>query len=343
MLRFTGAQTPHLSPNPKNPRKARRLATALAVPVLLLTAAACGSDSGGSGKVSVEGKFGEKPMISGPKDAKATDKLTVTVVSEGSGPKVEKGAFVRADYAAQTIKDGKTFDGSWAQQSQVGNGVRRQAVQQLGQANGQPVPPKVLDALEGQKIGSRVRIEGTVKAMLGEQASQGQLNPEDGILWVLDVVGAQKTEAKAEVKGDQAKPDPGMPEVKAESQKAAEIAIPKGEKAPSELKQQVLIKGTGPEVKAGDGLIAQYTGVMWDGGKKFDSSWDHQPPGPTAFQIGVGSVIPGWDKGLVGKHVGDRVELVIPANLAYGDNPPPGNTIPKGATLVFVVDIVGKV
>ncbi|MFI9722440.1 FKBP-type peptidyl-prolyl cis-trans isomerase [Streptomyces sp. NPDC052396] len=320
----------------------RRRVGALAVPLLLFTAVACGSDDG-SGKVSVEGKFGEKPVISTSKGAKAKDTLTVSVVSQGNGPVVAKGAFVRADYAAATLKDGKTFDGSWAQQSQVSNGVRRQAVQQLGQPAGQLVPPKVIDSLQGQRVGSRVRVEGTVKAMLGDQAGQSQLSPEDGLLWVLDVVGAQQVDPKAEAGGQPEAPQPGMPMVKVESQKPADITIPKGEKPPADLKQQVLIKGSGPEVKAGDGLIAQYTGVKWDDGKKFDSTWDHSPPGATAFQIGVGSVIPGWDKGLVGKHVGDRVELVIPANLAYGDNPPQTSGIPKGATLVFVVDIVGKV
>ncbi|GGP63230.1 FKBP-type peptidyl-prolyl cis-trans isomerase [Streptomyces abikoensis] len=322
-------------------KNARRLAAALAVPVLLLTAAACGSEDGKSSdaKVTVKGKFGEKPEISVPKDAKPADKLVVKTLTEGSGDKAEKGSFVRLDFAGQTMKDNKPLGGTWTPQEGATPGApRRQLVQQLGQPS-QEMPAKVLDAVIGQKAGSRIEVEGTAKALIGDQLNpQAGVKPEDGLVWVIDVVGAQKVDAKSEAKGEQAKPEEGMPEVKYVSQKAAEITIPKDTKAPTDLKEQVLIKGTGPEIKAGDGLIAQYTGVKWEDGKKFDSSWDHA--GATAFQIGTGSVVQGWDKGLVGKHVGDRVELVIPPKLGYEGQAQSG--LDKN-TLVFVVDIVGKV
>ncbi|MEU3356457.1 FKBP-type peptidyl-prolyl cis-trans isomerase [Streptomyces sp. NPDC037389] len=322
-------------------KNARRLAAALAVPVLLLTAAACGSGDGKSSdaKVTVKGKFGEKPEISVPKDAKPADKLVVKTLTQGSGDKAEKGSFVRLDFAGQTMKDNKPLGGTWTTQEGATPGApRRQLVQQLGQPS-QEMPAKVLDAVIGQKAGSRIEVEGTAKALIGDQLNpQAGVKPEDGLVWVIDVVGAQKVDAKSEAKGEQAKPEEGMPEVKYVSQKAAEITIPKDTKAPTDLKEQVLIKGTGPEIKAGDGLIAQYTGVKWEDGKKFDSSWDHA--GATAFQIGTGSVVQGWDKGLVGKHVGDRVELVIPPKLGYEGQAQSG--LDKN-TLVFVVDIVGKV
>ncbi|CAM5283544.1 peptidylprolyl isomerase [Streptomyces badius] len=83
---------------------------------------------------------------------------------------------------------------------------------------------------------------------------------------------------------------------------------------------------------------SKYTGVKWEDEDKFDSSWDHG--GASAFPIGVGGVIQGWDKGLVGKHVGDRVLLTIPPNQAYGADP--SNQLAKN-NLVFVVDILGTV
>ncbi|WP_344123787.1 FKBP-type peptidyl-prolyl cis-trans isomerase [Streptomyces blastmyceticus] len=323
-------------------KNTRRLAAALAVPVLLFTAAACGSDSGGGSsdsKVKVEGKFGDKPDISAPKDAKAGDKVATKTLIEGKGDTVEKGAFVRLDYVGQAMKADKPLVSSWM--SPTGGaekGPRRQAVAQTGQP-GRELPTKVLDEVVGKKAGSRIEVEGTAKALVGEELNpQAGVTPEDGLVWVIDIVGTQKVDPKSEAKGEQAKPDAGMPEVKAPSQKAAEITIPKDEKAPTDLKQQLLIKGSGPEIKAGDGLIAQYTGVKWEDGKKFDSSWDHG--GAIAFQIGTGSVVQGWDKGLVGKHVGDRVELVIPPKLGYEGQAQSG--LDKN-TLVFVVDIVGKV
>jgi FKBP-type peptidyl-prolyl cis-trans isomerase len=334
----------------------RRLAVALAVPALLLSAVACGSsDKGGGGGdnqsgskpvVKVTGAFGAQPKITTPKGAKPPAKLLATTLVEGKGAKVTASNFVRLDFEGQTMKDGQSLGGTWSAQAQgqsAPNGPRPQLVSQLNelgiQQSSQRIPAKVLEAVVGQKTGSRVEVEGTAAALIG-----AGLNPDsgikatDGLVWVVDVVNSATVDVKAEAKGTQAAPNAGLPTVKAPSQKAAEITIPKGEKAPKELEQQVLIKGTGAEIKAGEGLIGQYTGVKWEDGKKFDSSWDHG--GAIGFQIGTGSVVAGWDKGLAGKHVGDRVELVIPPKDAYGAAQ--GNELQKN-TLVFVVDIIGKV
>ncbi|MCX4387109.1 FKBP-type peptidyl-prolyl cis-trans isomerase [Micromonospora peucetia] len=96
-----------------------------------------------------------------------------------------------------------------------------------------------------------------------------------------------------------------------------------------------LIKGTGPAVKAGQTVTANYVGVFFKDGKEFDSSWSEGQPVP--FPIGVGGVIPGWDQGLVGVTVGSRVQLDIPTELAYGEKPTGGR--PAGP-LRFVVDVL---
>ncbi|REK90000.1 FKBP-type peptidyl-prolyl cis-trans isomerase [Streptomyces inhibens] len=325
----------------KNTRRAA--AAALTVPILLFTAA-CGSDDdkGSSGEpvVKVEGKAGEKPKITVPKDAKPSDTAVTKTLIKGNGATVKKGDLVRLDFAAQTMK-GQNLGGSWTPQPGTKPGApRTQVVSEVtDQMTQQMLPPKVMSAVAGQKVGSRFEVEGTAKALIGEGLNpQSGIKPGDGLVWVIDVVGAKKVDKKAKAEGTQAAPESGMPEVKAVDEKAAQITVPKGEKAPKDLKEQVLIKGKGPEVKAGQGLIAQYTGVKWEDGKKFDSSWDHG--GATAFQIGTGQVVQGWDKALVGKHVGDRVEIVIPPKLAYGPNPQ--HELAKN-TLVFSVDIVGTV
>ncbi|MBB1252208.1 FKBP-type peptidyl-prolyl cis-trans isomerase [Streptomyces alkaliterrae] len=321
----------------------RRAAAALTAS-LCLFATACGSDDGGNdnasgSRVEVSGAFGEKPEVKVDSDAKPADEVVVETVSEGKGKKVEKGDFIRLDFAGYTMKDGKELGGTWAAEGEKEE--KGKARRQLVQAAGQPsreLPDPVLEAVLGQKAGSRITVEGTAEAVVGEGLNpEAGIDPGDGLVWVIDVVGADKVDAKAEVKGDQAKPADGMPEVKYNSQKAADITVPKGVKAPTELEEQVLVKGSGDEVVAGDGLIVQYTGVKWEDGKKFDASWDHN--GATAFQIGTGSVVQGWDQGLVGKRVGDRVELVIPPKLAYGQS---GGELAEN-TLIFVVDIVGKV
>lgn len=123
-------------------------------------------------------------------------------------------------------------------------------------------------------------------------------------------------------------------EVSTDTAVAPEISLPDGD-PPNELVVETVVEGDGDEVVAGDLLLADYTGVLWDGGEEFDSSWSRGEP--AAFGIGTGAVIDGWDQGLVGQQVGDRVLLVIPPDLAYGDQESP--TIPADSTLVFVVDI----
>ncbi|BCB91392.1 FKBP-type peptidyl-prolyl cis-trans isomerase [Phytohabitans suffuscus] len=96
-----------------------------------------------------------------------------------------------------------------------------------------------------------------------------------------------------------------------------------------------LIKGAGPAATAGQTITVNYVGVSYTSGEEFDASWNRSEP--FSFQLGTGGVIPGWDQGLVGATVGSRVQLDIPSDLAYGDNPQGG--APAGP-LRFVVDVL---
>ena len=109
--------------------------------------------------------------------------------------------------------------------------------------------------------------------------------------------------------------------------------------APSgDLEVLVLSRGDGALVEAGDDIEVHYLGQAWAGGV-FDNSYDRGES--ISFPIGIGRVIGGWDEGLVGQQVGSRVLLSIPSHLGYGDRGAPQAGIQGGATLVFVVDIVG--
>ncbi|AVZ72091.1 peptidylprolyl isomerase [Streptomyces lunaelactis] len=116
-----------------------------------------------------------------------------------------------------------------------------------------------------------------------------------------------------------------------------EIDFPGGE-PPADLEIKDIWEGEGPVAKAGDTVSVHYVGVAFSTGEEFDASWNRGTP--LQFQLGVGQVISGWDKGVQGMKVGGRRQLTIPAHLAYGDRGAGGGSIAPGETLIFVCDLV---
>lgn len=129
---------------------------------------------------------------------------------------------------------------------------------------------------------------------------------------------------------------PALPTVKGAYGVKPTLTFP-ASAAPKTLVTRVLHTGTGPVVKKGDLLVCNYYGQIWKG-KVFDTSFGR---GLFGTPIGVGRVIPGWDKGLVGKHVGSRVLLSIPPVDGYGKTGQSAAGITGTSTLEFVIDIVG--
>ncbi len=101
---------------------------------------------------------------------------------------------------------------------------------------------------------------------------------------------------------------------------------------PVELVTTTLVKGDDAPLRAGQGVVVNYVGWSYRTKQKFDSSWTRGEP--FAFHLGVGEVIPGWDRALIGVTVGSRVQIDVPSAYAYGDyGPVPG-------PLRFVVDVL---
>lgn len=106
------------------------------------------------------------------------------------------------------------------------------------------------------------------------------------------------------------------------------------------LKTEDTVPGTGDEVKAGDTVTVHYTGAVAATGIIFQSSKD---TGQT-ISFPLSGVIKGWQDGIPGMKVGGTRRLLIPADQAYGANPPGGSGIPANAALVFDVTLykIGK-
>ncbi|MDJ0974627.1 MAG: FKBP-type peptidyl-prolyl cis-trans isomerase [Planctomycetota bacterium] len=103
----------------------------------------------------------------------------------------------------------------------------------------------------------------------------------------------------------------------------------------SGLKYRVLADGTGRSPARNNLVEVHYQGWS-ESGKRFDSSLHRG----RSQGFPVSGVVPGFREGLQLLKEGGRAIFVIPPNLGYGANPPPGSGIAKNATLVFDVELI---
>jgi FKBP-type peptidyl-prolyl cis-trans isomerase len=102
----------------------------------------------------------------------------------------------------------------------------------------------------------------------------------------------------------------------------------------SGLQYRIVVEGDGPSPTLNDVVRCNYRGSLLDG-TEFDSSAQHG--GPAEFP--VSGVIPGWTEALQKMKVGDKWQLFIPPDLAYGANPP-GPPIEANSLLVFEIELL---
>ena len=102
-----------------------------------------------------------------------------------------------------------------------------------------------------------------------------------------------------------------------------------------ELKIEDILAGSGKEAKNGNKLTVNYSGTLTDG-TEFDSSYGRNEP--FTFTLGAGSVIPGWDQGLLGMKEKGKRKLTIPSDLAYGESG--SGPIPPNSTLIFEIELL---
>ena len=207
----------------------------------------------------------------------------------------------KSTFALKTQKEKE----SYALGMSIGTGLHRQSI---------PVDPAIVarGLRDAMGSGKPLMTEDEMKATL--QQLKADVNKQQ--------------EAKAHVAGEAGRKE-GDAFLTANKAKPGVTTLPDG------LQYQVLKQGTGPKPTANDTVTVNYKGTLVNG-TEFDSSYKRGQPA----SFPGGGVIKGWTAALQLMPVGSKWELFIPADLAYGDNPPPGAPITPGATLVFEVELL---
>ncbi|MFE0346431.1 FKBP-type peptidyl-prolyl cis-trans isomerase [Streptomyces griseoluteus] len=328
----------------------RRSLLLAAVPAGLVTLAGCGDGDSKSSKASaspspsassppppkiVDGplpaitagtKFGEKPTVAkGP--GEPSKDLAVRTVIAGNGRPVAENDFIKANYLGQIWSSGKVFDNSYD---------RNPLVLQLAQGS-------IIDgwryALTGKKIGSRVEIAVPPTWGYGPSGNeQAGIKGTDTLVFVIDLLDSYNTKSSAKGKVVP-QTDPALPKVATNTDgNQPKVTLPKSD-PPKELVSNYIIEGDGDEVTRKQAVLCQFQGLEWQGGRTFQKTYGSGRLSQFSVEQ-MEQVVKGLAQGITGKKVGSRVLIVVPPDLGYGDNPPSGSGIKKGATLVFTVDIL---
>ncbi len=310
----------------------RLLASASAVIIATVTLTGCSVApecttpvaAGSASLVLGEGQFGSKPDVDFPTPLVAATP-SIATISEGVGRAAQIGDVVDFDAVVVT---GKDIDEITASAYEIGSEQRVRLAAGSSLLN---------DALLCQQAGSRFALTATLAEVFGPVEAD-DIAPDATVVVVVDVIGVYRGAAwgTPQVATD------GLPAVTSAPDGRPGIAMPSSP-APAELTISTLARGDGLVVAEGQTVVAHYTGLLWDG-TIFDSSWDQNRPANLVAQSfiendGIG-VIPGFAKALIGQTVGSRVVVSIPASEGYPEAQWP-STIPLGATIVFVVDILG--
>ena len=317
--------------------RSKSILAVAAASVLLLAGCASGNDAyagitptceafkGGAeiDQVKVTGADGKVPTVEFPTKGDGTSQLSLIktsqtkVVKEGSGPTFTGNQLVTIEYVIVNSSTGEVlasskFDGTDAA-SQVFDSSTTKVF---------------CDAITGVKEGSLV--------VFANPKSEADPN---GTTYVLQLKKVYLPHANGAIQ-----PLPtGLPSVVRAPKTGQPGLVAPSFSAPKDFQKATLIKGAGETIKTGDSITVHYVGWVWgtEIGAAFDSSWD-SGNGPATFTLktGDGGLIPGFVKALDGETVGSQVIASMPAADGYGADGN-GGSIPGGATLLFVVDILG--
>ncbi|HEY4798649.1 MAG TPA: FKBP-type peptidyl-prolyl cis-trans isomerase [Bacteroidia bacterium] len=251
-------------------------------------------------------KEAPKPWdVKGLKIDSTANGLKYIVIKKGSGPKAANGQKVSVHYT------GFLGDGTW---KIFDSSVQRGQPIQFGLGSGQVI--KGWDeGIALMNAGEKMRLIIPYQLGYGEEGHPPVIPQKATLIFDVELVSILEDPKPWDVKG-----------LKTDS-------------TADGLKYIVVKKGSGAKAENGKKVKVHYSGFLGDGTwKLFDSSV--QRGQQFEFTLGAGQVIKGWDEGIALMHIGDKVRLIIPYPLAYGESGRPP-IIPQKATLIFDVELFG--
>lgn len=248
----------------------------------------------------------EPPTEVAEEDFTTTDSgLKYAVLSEGSGDKPQNGEIVAVHFTGW-LADGTNFGGS-----EGGPPV------EFAVGNNEILPgwdEAVLLMQEGEKAQFIMPPE----LAFGAEGIPGLVPPDETVTFEMELVSISPPPPT---------PTPAPP--------PATVSEDEYMVTDSGLKIAVLEEGSGDSPQAGDTVSVHYR--LWlEDGTQIDSSYDRGQPFP--FTMGTNSTIPGWEEGVALMKVGEKAQLVLPPELAYGEQGI--GPIPPNATLIFEVELL---
>ncbi|MCW2711061.1 MAG: hypothetical protein JWP24_1255 [Marmoricola sp.] len=318
----------------------RKLPVVLALTALLLTSA-CGSGSNDSSAksdsstsasqaVKVTGAIGTKPTVTFSTPLKVS-KTSTEVVTEGAGAKLTAGRQALVHLFLENGTTGKPIGSTYDQGTPT--------PLTLDASN---LPQPLVTALEGKTQGSRVEVTSTAGDVYGKSGNSSlNLKPTDSLVIVFDILAVQPSDVLSGPKGSAKSVPSGLPSLVMKNGKVTTLDFSQAAKNPAKKLQVIpLVTGTGQKTTKQSLVTMDYLGQVYGTKKPFNNTYADGKP--ATFPLGVGGLIEAWDQALVGMPVGSRVMLVAPPGVAYGKEGSKDGGIPKNATLVFVIDILGS-
>lgn len=308
----------------------RRTLLAVVSAVVLLGVSACGNDTTGAGAetasrldaVTISGDVGTAPEVTW-KSRMSASTLKTETITEGDGVKVTDGQSVLAQL---WVGNGYSEDQSYSSYDQ--------GSAQLITAGPDSIPA-VAAALSDATVGSRVAVTGSAADVFGSDTGNPSLGigNQDSVLVILDLVSSV---LEAPDGAEQPAPE-WMPALTRTDDTITGFDFT-GIPAPTgKFRKATLFEGEGERISKGMTVVVRYLGQVYGGAAPFDENYSKAP---STFQIGVGQVIPGWDKNVVGSNIGSRIVIEVPPKLGYGAAGNSDAGIAGTDTLYFAIDIL---